>query len=262
MAEIMKTYVINLDRRTDRKARIDKITAECGLEYQRVSAIDAKSQDFLEISKDLPSNGPTGRTSNNTRACTLSHFKAWTEFLNDPHSGSSAIILEDDVVLSSYFLKVIKNLSENDLYDFGLIKIELGGSMSKGAFLGPKLDLGNEFGIRKSHQILTDAAAYIINRETAKRLLTFRQSITAPIDHFLFYPIQRAGFWGGPYGVLDPAIVIQDRSIQSDIRSQPYLDSRRRRDFLRLVYEGRQVPSIFMNLLLQKCRLVSVIFRP
>ena len=105
MAEIMKTYVINLDRRTDRKARIDKITGECGLEYQRVSAIDAKSQDFLEISKDLPSDGPTGRTSNNTRACTLSHFKAWTEFLNDPHSGSSALILEDDVVLSSDFFK-------------------------------------------------------------------------------------------------------------------------------------------------------------
>lgn len=258
----MRIYVINLDRRTDRKARIDEIFSKCGLDYQRVSAIDAKSEEFFEISKDLSCDGPTGRTSNNTRACTLSHFKAWQEFVNDPDAGSIALILEDDVIISSDFVAVIKDISKNSMYDFGLIKIEQGGAMKKGAFLGPKLDLSNGFGIRKSYQHLTDAAAYIITRETAERLLTFRHSIKAPIDHFLFYPIRRSGFWGGPYGVLDPAIVIQDRSIQSDIRSQPYLDSRRRRDFLRLLYESREVPSIVLNLLLRKCRLVSVNFRP
>lgn len=255
---ILKIYVINLDRRLDRRARMDTIAATHGIEYQRIAAIDAKSEDFLKLAKDLQEDGPTGRTSSNTRACTLSHFKAWQEFLRDPNSGDMALILEDDVILSPAFLKALKILEANFLFGYGLIKIELGGSMAKGAFLGQKLDIGGGFGLRRSHQILTDAAAYIIHRNLAKRLVEFRQSISAPVDHFLFYPIRRRGFWGGPYGVLDPAVVVQDRSINSDIRSQPYLDTRRRRDVLRFFYEARQVPSILLKLLTRKCKLVSI----
>lgn len=237
---------------------MDDIASRHVIAYQRIAAIDAKSEDFFRLAKDLLDDGPTGRTSDNTRACTLSHFKAWQEFLRDPNSGDMAVILEDDVMLSPAFLKALNILEANLLFGYSLVKIELGGSMAKGAFLGPKFNIGGGFGLRRSHQILTDAAAYIIHRNLAERLVEFQQSISAPVDHFLFYPIRRKGFWGGPYGVLDPAVVVQDRSINSDIRSEPYLDTRRRRDVLRFFYEGRQVPSILLKLLTGKCKLVSV----
>jgi GR25 family glycosyltransferase involved in LPS biosynthesis len=42
----MKIYVINLDRRPDRLERMQAIADSLGFEFERVSALDAKSDDF------------------------------------------------------------------------------------------------------------------------------------------------------------------------------------------------------------------------
>jgi hypothetical protein len=42
----IKIYVINLDRRRDRLERMQAIADALGFEFERVSAVDAKSDDF------------------------------------------------------------------------------------------------------------------------------------------------------------------------------------------------------------------------
>lgn len=258
----MKIYVINLDRRPDRLRRMEGIAEALGFGFERIRAIDAKAEEFADLAATLRRDGPTGLMSDNTLACTLSHLKAWETFLADPDAGEHAVILEDDVVLAKRSLSVIRDLAENRLWGYRLVKLEQGGAMKKGAFLGHPGHPREGYALREAHQLLTDAAAYMLSREGAGHLLGFRDAIAAPVDHFLFYPIRRAGFWGGPVAVVDPAIALQDREITSDIRFQPYIDSRKRRDRLRLLYEGRQAGRILSGLARRRTEWVAVPFVP
>jgi glycosyl transferase family 25 len=254
----VKTYLINLDRRPDRLARMQRVAAAHDFTFERISGVDAKAADFWQQADALISDGPTGRMSHNTLACTLSHFKAWETFVNDPDAGDHAVFLEDDVVLSTDFAEVLTRLAACNLNGYGLVKLEQGGAMAGGAFVGRAEPLGPNYALRQSYQILTDAAAYVITRTLAQELVKFKNRICAPVDHFLFYPLKSKGFWGGPYAVVDPAIAIQDRKIASDIAGLRYTDTRRRRDLLRLRYEAAQLPTILRGMVTQGVRLAKI----
>jgi glycosyl transferase family 25 len=258
----MKFYVINLDRRPDRLERTQAIATALGIAFERVPAVDAKAEGFTALAATLHRDGPTGLMSDNTLACTLSHFKAWETFLADPGAGEHAVILEDDVILSRRTLRVVEDLGQNRLWGYPLVKLEQGGAMRKGAFLGHREQTRDGYALRRAHQFLAASAAYMISRPCAAHLVGFRDSISAPIDHFLFYPIRRSGFWGGPYGVVDPAIAMQDPALDSDISTRRNLDKRWRQDLLRLVYEGRQAGLILPGLLRRRTEWVSVPFEP
>lgn len=254
----MNTYVINLDRRPDRLERMQQVAEAHDFTFERISGIDAKAAGFRQQAEVLMKDGPTGRMSDNTLACTLSHIKAWETFVNDPDAGDRAVFLEDDVVLSTDFTDVLTQLAACHSNGYGLVKLEQGGAMARGAFVGRREPLDPDFALRKSYQILTDAAAYMMTRTLAQELVTFRTRICAPVDHFLFYPRKSKGFWGGPYAVLDPAIAIQDREIASDIAALRYTDTRRRRDLLRLRYEAAQFPAILRGMVMQGVRLTKI----
>ena len=230
--------------------------------FERVDAIDARAKNFEEKCATLHRDGVTGLMSDNTLACTLSHFKAWETFLADTTAGDHAVVFEDDVILAARSLSVINDLEKNGLWGYQLVKLEQGGAMGKGAFVGRRLHQRDGYAVREAHQVLTDAAAYVISREGAAKLVEYRNSICAPVDHFLFYPFKRSGFWGGPFGLVEPAVAIQDRTLDSNIRSQPYLDSRERRDRLRLLYEGRQAGRIIAGIITRRTEFASIKFKP
>lgn len=238
-----------------------------GFSFSVISAVDSSAADFEPAFASWKIKlGPTGALGKGSVACALSHIRAWKAFLDDSLKDQGlyreyAVILEDDVVLSDDFVKVIAELQSRSMLGYGLVKLELGGPMEKGAFLGRKVALDRHRGLRRSFQVLPDAAAYMLSLDTAKHFLSFTDRISVPIDHFLFYPVKADGFHGTPYSVLDPAIAVQDRSLQSDISLGRYTDTRRDRDKLRLFYEARQAPAVLKGLVFGRIRFCKVSFQ-
>jgi glycosyl transferase family 25 len=254
----MRIYYINLERRPDRRTRMEALAAARGLDFTRVDAIDAAATDFAQQASILPRHGPTGTMSDNTLACTLSHFKVWETFVNDPDAGDCAVVLEDDVVLAPATGRAIDVLEQCGLGGYALVKLELYDAMTKGAVMGVARSLSDGFALRQSCQILAGSAAYMLTRNTAQHLLAQRGTIAAPVDHFLFYPRKVVGFWGGPYGVLDPPIAVQDAGSPSDIGAQRRVGTQRGQAWRRFRYEAAQAPLILGKLLTGQARVVRM----
>lgn len=253
----MKVYYINLDRRPDRRDRMELLAKARGLTLTRIPAVDAASDDFEGQARNMKRKGPTGEMSANTLACTLSHFKTWQAFVDDPSAGDYAVVLEDDVNLAPTTRQAIDALAAENLAGYGLVKLELFDTMTKGAVVSRPRLLGGGFDLRESFQILAGSAAYMISRDLAKRLLDYRSTIRAPIDHFLFYPRAVPGFWGGPYAVLDPPVACQEAAIGSDIGALRNVGSNRRRAWDRFKYEAAQTPLILRKLVTGRARVVK-----
>ncbi|MEJ3619757.1 MULTISPECIES: glycosyltransferase family 25 protein [Brachymonas] len=114
----MKIYVLNLDRRPDRMAKVASQMESLGLHFERISAIDGKEEDaqvalvakrkFLLNQKRLPSRGE--------QACAASHVKIWKNFLCS--GASHALILEDDVLLAPSVPAFIEDFLREPELDF------------------------------------------------------------------------------------------------------------------------------------------------
>src|ERR1017187_7306275 len=103
----MQIYLINLARRPDRLSAMNRSAAGLGLNLTRIAALDAgqTAPPGLDNAR-FDDAGPLGEIPRGDKCCTLSHAKAWEEFVA---SGKAyAAVLEDDVVLTpsaGHFLK-------------------------------------------------------------------------------------------------------------------------------------------------------------
>src|SRR5262249_13155573 len=97
-APVMRTYLINLDRRKDRLDAMARQAAGLGLTLDRVTALDAGTADQAQMNRWFAIGGPLGEIPAGDKACLLSHRAAWEQFIasGDTH----AVFLEDDVRLS------------------------------------------------------------------------------------------------------------------------------------------------------------------
>jgi len=108
--EIPMIYVINLEERTDRRAKVKKSLNSLGLSFTIIKAIDAKKLSKWKTSFNLTPPA---------QACWDSHVLAMQTFLKT--SSSHALIFEDDVVLQRWD-KVEKIILEKDHSDFDLLQ--------------------------------------------------------------------------------------------------------------------------------------------
>lgn len=116
---MLKTFLINLDRRPDRLEYVTKQLDELGIEFERVAAIDGKNcsveqQRFfdhnrfiLECKKKLVA-GEIG--------CALSHRLVWQLMVEQqiPY----ALILEDDIKINPQLKSVLSNPEYYQKFDF------------------------------------------------------------------------------------------------------------------------------------------------
>ena len=252
----MKIYCINLDRRQDRFARMQDIAAMAQVGLDRVSAVDAKDPGNHPMIAAMKSKGRIGALGAATIACSLSHIRAWRSFLDDPEIPDMAAFLEDDILLSRDFKTTLSDLQSGD-FGFDLIKLESTGALRAGAVLGPPSKVNARRTIRQSHQLLLDSAGYILTRQGARALLEKTSMLDTGIDHFLFYPLRRKNFPAVAYGVVIPSVVVQDRSLNSDVSENRFTDKRWQRDLRRAPYEAAQVWHILNGLLFKGARIVS-----
>lgn len=98
-----KVYLINLERRPDRLAKMKAILAEIGVEFQLIKAVDGKkdvNENFIDELGIVMM--PEFKEPYHGRAitfgeigCFMSHYNTWLDIVKSQHD--SVIVLEDDV---------------------------------------------------------------------------------------------------------------------------------------------------------------------
>ncbi|GHT96634.1 hypothetical protein FACS1894122_15100 [Alphaproteobacteria bacterium] len=176
------TLVINLDRATERLSYVlPNISALC-IPYEVVSAIDGKElsqetvesivdiESYVKFFKMLPEPGTIG--------CSLSHEKALKRFLESDNE--FAVIFEDDVSFDPAQLsEIIKELMEKKhLWDIVSFELNHHGHPMKIA------QLSHEKSLVFYLTNVKHAGAYMINRDTACKLLKYFYPIKMPFDHY------------------------------------------------------------------------------
>lgn len=231
---MFKAYCINLARRADRWQYMTDLAARHSFQLVRIDAVDATDPAQQALIDAMIQSGPCGTLGKGALCCTLSHAKAWRQFLET--TDDYAVILEDDIIVSDDFETVVALiLAAKPGLD--LVKIECGGSAARGLLLGPALSDHAGRSLRACHQLATDAAGYILSRKGARVALQRYMQCDVGVDHFLFYPKQRKGGLGLAFGIISPTIVIQDRSMNSDISMLRHKGSTYARRLKRAPYE-------------------------
>jgi GR25 family glycosyltransferase involved in LPS biosynthesis len=108
----MKSYFINLDSETERRALLQasfKACAPQGFELERIAAVGAV---------DIQRNSVPGKLRDTAKACILSHQKAIEASLSDP---TNSLILEDDATLGAIGFEVLNGLLQGDHGDVDII---------------------------------------------------------------------------------------------------------------------------------------------
>jgi len=185
----MRLYVINLDRSGDRLARIGGLFSTMGLEFTRITAVDVRVLSDDALAQVQKCNIWTQDLMRGEIACFLSHARALQQFVDD--NAPYGVIFEDDVELGRGAASLLKDDSwlENMAHKTGemidLVKLETSG---KKLLLGQAIPIEDQDNftlarLKSTHML---AAAYLISRPAAMRLLEMMQQQAAPFDHFLF----------------------------------------------------------------------------
>lgn len=176
----LKVVLINLPRSQDRREAMQQRLAELGLTYSLFAAVDGRAEQarlFRQV--DVPAfQRHVGRdVLPGEIGCYLSHITVWQQFLD---SGEAVLlVLEDDVVFGADFLDALREaLRVRAHWDLlKLNKIRAKQPISQGR-VGP-------YRLNAYLGTATGLGAYLIQRETAQRLLPAMLPITRPIDHEL-----------------------------------------------------------------------------
>lgn len=175
-------YLINLDKATDRLHNVMKNLHELEFPIHRVVAIDGNSLSddyissitdeftYLKFFRMLPENGTIG--------CSLSHLKAWKEFLKS--DDEFALICEDDITFNAQELMSTINqlIIQKDVWD--IVNFE---TLHSG-FPQEIAKLSNNKSLVIYLTNITHAGCYLINRKTAYRLIEKFYPIKVPVDHY------------------------------------------------------------------------------
>jgi glycosyl transferase family 25 len=248
--QIMKIFVINLARRRDRRAAMAAQLLSLKLPFEVVAALDAAAVSQGWIARHFTAKGPLGQLSRGDQCCSLSHRKAWFTFL--ANGAPYAAFLEDDVVLDGAAANLLSDLSwlppGSDV-----VKLEHFGPQGQRVLVGEKTALGGDRSLAPILSRHTGAAAYILSRRAAIKLLA-AERWAVPVDHLLFNPNVSVLARQLKPVQLFPAIARQADGGASDIR--PWrLDGNRfsaaliLRELVRAYYELRLVPRQIVQLL-------------
>lgn len=196
-------YVLHLERATERLGWIEAETARAGIEAILVPAVDGQALSPRRL-RPLMRNRSRHAMSPQEAAITLSHRRALRRFLAS--GADHAIILEDDTRLGTDF----RRLTHQDwtVWPFDVVKLE---TMLTPAWTSRAVQtipgIGRQLArLRSTH---LGAAAYLVSRRGAQRILAITQCADEPIDHAIFGDRILAG---NSLDVLQltPAIAIQD----------------------------------------------------
>lgn len=179
--EKCSVFLINLDRSPERLALAHQSLTAAQIPYQRIPGFDANREDLSQCRIDLEAFQKThGRTEPRKGEIGVyqSHLKALKSFVQ---SGKEfGVILEDDASPERFFVNsIIQLIKWREAWDIvPLFHFHRGGPFVV------RQTTGNKLTIHLAH--ISSAAAYMVNRKAATRLLAHMETQRACVDHALF----------------------------------------------------------------------------
>ena len=178
----LATWVINLDRATDRLARINRQLVALGIPYTRLAAVDAKT---LSPAQRAEFDEPAYRRKHGMApvpgeiGCYLSHVEVVRAFVAS--EARFALVFEDDALLHDSLPAVLRALIAHP-GRWDMVKLS---AVHSGTPV-PVLDLvaGHQLAVMLSR--CTGASAYLINRRAADAYLRSAGGLLPmqlPYDH-------------------------------------------------------------------------------
>jgi glycosyl transferase family 25 len=176
----VKAYCLNLDRRPDRWAHMQREAAGAGFELVRISATDAQDPAIAAAAAGVLPMANGHRMSAGAFGCFHSHRAAWAAIVasGEPHG----MVLEDDMILAPGFGALVADASWIPA-DADLVKLETWGTRAHVSKAGRKVG-GRHLGRLLSSHI--GAGCYVLTAATAKRLLAMTERFADPVDELLF----------------------------------------------------------------------------
>lgn len=175
----MKTFYVNLARRPERRAFMERQFEALGLDVERVEGVDGRAMPVAERERAVSSfrwwcaNGYRARAGE--IGCALSHQSIYRRMVDEDIP--FACILEDDVKLDSRFLEMLTAcegfVAGRDSTSV-LILTPYKGRASRAA-AAPRFD-------KVSSAALT--GGYVLDKEAARRLLAVNTPLHTTIDNW------------------------------------------------------------------------------
>ena len=184
MGQAIPIYVINLDRRTDRRNDIAKRMDQLGLSWTRVPAVDADTPGGCIHGRAVAELRGGGVAERISRARTASHYRLWDRFLEQ--GGDYALVLEDDLTLSDQ-LPAYAMTWDWIPDDADLVKIEKYHPGNLRVLMGPPKGKGPDG--RRLHKLYSrqaGAGGYVIKRSAAEICRKNTSGLVLSIDQYLF----------------------------------------------------------------------------
>lgn len=173
---------INLSKDAERRERMTTQAAQMGLQVSRLPAVWWTELSAAEQARYFNSAKSHGRyfkpLGNGEKGCYCSHLKAWQQLLES--KAPAMVVFEDDVRLLSSLkptLEAIEKLPADA--DWDMIKL-YGREHEKIASQMPLV--GDSTQLISYRRIPSFAAAYVISRRGAQKLLQSRIPFDRPVD--------------------------------------------------------------------------------
>jgi glycosyl transferase family 25 len=217
--EHLLTLVINLDRATERRARITDQLLHLGLPWTRLPAVDARQlSDAQRAVLDIPAyhrkHGMTPLPGE--LGCYLSHVEAMRTFLAS--QARYALILEDDVISGPQLPAVLQALTEvSQRWD--MVKLS---AVHSGTPV-PVVRLTDTHTLSVMLSRCAGSSAYLINRRAAEVYVAGLLPMSLPYDHVF----DQGWRWGLKVRLVSPPPCLHDEQIATTIVAEPGSPSRK-----------------------------------
>lgn len=186
---ILATYLINLDRATERLLSAETEIDRAGLKYERIPAIDGSKLTYKQ--KDQYDEALAYKTfgrslSGGEIGCYLSHVNAVDLFLKTDLE--YCLVLEDDIKLVSEFNSVlqelIKFLNSNKKSDYHIVNLCNEPKKSYSQLHTIAVNNGS-YNLCRAHHFPVRTTAILWTRQGAEKFRAACHPIHSPIDQFL-----------------------------------------------------------------------------
>jgi len=237
---IFPTCVINLDRSTDRLARISERLNASGISFERLAAIDGQQAIVKGCEEycNADAISKIGRPlSPGEVGCFLSHLKAIKWFLHT--EAPLGMILEDDACPTTQLESSLEHLAQLNVDDFDVVNL--------GRAPRYRVSMMDEkTGLCIAHYFPVTTTAIVWTRQGAQRFLAESERISQPIDVRLQMWAIKSGrglaFRAPPCPSDEMDSVIDDSLKQrKGKRSLKYIIKRLRRQFINQWHGNKSV---------------------
>ncbi len=183
----MKSYLINLDKDTDRLKFFNANFEHLGIAVERISATDGRvfsEEDYKNFMQTRPRDYNRTQTKNWLRGqmgCFLSHYAVWQKIA----AGSEPFcaVFEDDIHISNYLGKILNDHSWIPS-NVDIIRLETSTNRIRLTSQPTLTHIGRKlYGVKSTSWC---AGAYIINRNTAQKLVDLAEKYHEPADVILY----------------------------------------------------------------------------